>query len=136
MADEKPVQSKPKRRVKNPETFRERALKAQDAASRPERKKRVRRAGGKLSKGAAPLKKRAHVKLPKPVAKVLDAVGKVAFPVYLRNSWQELKLVTWPSWKESRQLTFAVIIFAVLFGVVIALVDYGLGKIFKHILLK
>ncbi|HET6924667.1 MAG TPA: preprotein translocase subunit SecE [Candidatus Saccharimonadales bacterium] len=55
---------------------------------------------------------------------------------YLRDSWRELKLVAWPSRRQSRQLTFAVIIFSVIFGGLIAIVDYGLDKLFKHIILK
>jgi preprotein translocase SecE subunit len=66
----------------------------------------------------------------------LRLLGKVLFPAYLRNSWQELRLVTWPNWKQSRQLTSAVLIFAIIFGAVIALVDYGLDKVFRSILLK
>jgi preprotein translocase SecE subunit len=49
---------------------------------------------------------------------------------------QELRLVTWPNWKQSRQLTFAVLVFAVIFGAAIAVVDYGLDKVFRNILLK
>ncbi len=55
---------------------------------------------------------------------------------FIISSWQELKFVTWPTKKESRDLTVAVIIFSVVFGVLIAGVDYGLDKLFKHLLLK
>lgn len=126
MAD-KPKQSKPsKRRVKNPETFRERALKASEGKPA----KATKTAAKSRTKPA----RRAH--LPKPVAKVFSAIGKVIVPVYLRNSWRELKLVTWPSWKQSRQLTFAVLVFAIVFGALVAVVDYGLDKVFRNILLK
>lgn len=137
MADN-PKESKSKRRVvKNPETFRERALKASEAAEKPSRRAGLKRAGDKLGAPvAAPLKKAAASKQAGPVVKALRSVGKVILPKYVRNSWQELRLVTWPSWKESRRLTFAVLVFAVVFGVVIAVVDYGLDKIFRNILLK
>jgi preprotein translocase SecE subunit len=63
-------------------------------------------------------------------------VGRHVFPRYFRNSWRELRQVTWPSRRESRQLTTAVIIFSVIFGVLIAGVDYGLDKAFKEIFIK
>ncbi len=63
-------------------------------------------------------------------------VGKILGLGYFRGAWQELKLVTWPTWHESRRLTGAVIMFSVVFGALVALVDYGLDKLFKQILLK
>lgn len=63
-------------------------------------------------------------------------IGRILGFSYVRSSWKELKDVTWPSWQESRRLTTAVIIFSVIFGVLIALVDYGLDKLFKQVLLK
>ena len=60
----------------------------------------------------------------------------ILLPPYIRNSWKELKLVNWPNFKLSRQLTLAVVIFALFFGISIALIDSGLSKIFKVILLK
>lgn len=63
-------------------------------------------------------------------------LGRLIGLAYLRSSWQELKDVTWPSWHESRRLTSAVIIFSLVFGVLIAVVDYGLDKLFKQLLLK
>lgn len=134
MADDDKAKPKPKkRRVKNPETFRERALKANESAGAPSKKARR----GRLSKGLAAVGRGLSGFRPlRPLFKVLGLIGKVIIPPYVRNSWKELKLVTWPSWKESRRLTYAVLIFAVAFGAVIALVDYGLDKVFKHILLK
>lgn len=128
MADTKPT--KAKRLVKNPETFRERAVKAGEAGDKPTRSETVKKAGGSLfSPLTSPLRRIGNFK---PVR----LVGKVIVPPYVRNSWKELKLVTWPTWKESRQLTFAVLVFAIIFGAVIALVDFGLDKIFRNILLK
>jgi preprotein translocase SecE subunit len=137
MADQ--AKNKSKRRVKNPETFRERAIKAADTAAKPSSAKRgrVKRAGGKLVRPvASPIKKVAGSKPLRPLVKVLKFIGKIIFPSYFRQSWRELKLVTWPTWKQSRQLTFAVLIFAVVFGAIISGVDYGLDKIFRNVLLK
>ena len=55
---------------------------------------------------------------------------------YIRDSAQELRNVTWPSFRESMRLTGAVILFSVIFGALIAVVDYGLDKVFRQILLK
>ena len=57
-------------------------------------------------------------------------------PKFFREAWQELKLVSWPDRKETAKLTLAVLVFAIIFGATIALVDYGLDKVFKELLLK
>lgn len=139
MADKQPV--KPKRLVKSPETFRERALKASETSDKPKRTARLKQAGGRV---ASPILRPAGqasgkffgLKPFRVLRKPLRLVGKVVFPVYLRNSWRELRQVEWPNWRQSRQLTFAVLVFAVIFGAAIAIVDYGLDKVFKNILLK
>lgn len=133
--------AKPKRRVKNPETFRERAVKASEASGKPSKARRLQQAGGKVASPVAGPVRRAWRKLwsvqPfKFIARILHWIGLVLLPPYVRNSWKELRLVTWPKWKESRSLTFAVLIFAVVFGAAVAIVDYGLDKLFRHILLK
>jgi preprotein translocase SecE subunit len=63
-------------------------------------------------------------------------LGHVLWPAYFRNSWKEMRQVTWPNRRESMQLTTAVIIFATVFGLMIAIVDFGLDKLFKQVLLK
>lgn len=68
--------------------------------------------------------------------KVLRVAGRILWPVYFRNSWKELRQVTWPKRRESWQLTGAVLLFSAVFGVLIALVDYLLDKLFKEVLLK
>lgn len=137
---EEPTQRK-RRIVKNPETFRERAVKAAETSDKPKRATRARRASGKVvSPIFRPLgrlfRKIGSFRIVRIFRRPARFIGKILVPVYFRNSWKELKLVNWPSWRESRQLTFAVLIFAIIFGASIALVDYGLDKVFKHILLK
>jgi len=139
MADNKPVT--PKRLVKNPETFRERAIKAAEASDKPNRTDGLKRAGGKVTSPVLKPIGRTVGKIfaLRPFAiigKVLRLIGKIILPAYFRQSWQELRLVTWPNWKQSRQLTFAVLVFATIFGALIAIVDYGLDKVFKDVLLK
>ena len=132
---------KAKRLVKNPETFRERAVKASELSDKPKRTARMR------AKVKAVLRKVFHpfvvffsrlFKIPpfNWIAKLGKWIGYVVVPIYLRNSVKELKFVTWPTFKQSRALTSAVLIFAIVFGAAVALVDVGLDRLFKHILLK
>lgn len=140
MADQ-PENTKKKRIVKNPETFRERAIKAAEGIDKPSRASRVKSSSGKI---ASPVFKPIGRALTavfgsvvfKPFRRPLRLIGLVLLPRFVRNSWKELKLVHWPSWHESRALTYAVLVFAVAFGATIAVVDYGLDKLFRDILLK
>src|SRR5579862_611732 len=68
--------------------------------------------------------------------KPIHLIGLVLVPRYFRNSWRELRMVAWPSRRESRRLTSAVLVFAVIFGVLVAVVDFGLDKLFKKVILK
>ena len=68
--------------------------------------------------------------------RVVQFLSKITGINYIRGSFQELKLVTWPTRREGRRLTTAVIIFSVVFGALIAVVDFGLDKLFKQLLLK
>jgi preprotein translocase SecE subunit len=63
-------------------------------------------------------------------------IGLILWPPYFRNSARELMLVTWPNFRQTWRLTFAVLSFAAVFGLLIAGVDYGLDKLFKEVLLK
>lgn len=125
--------AKPKRRVlKQAETVREKAEKStKDLA--PKEPGVIRLAARYI---AAPLRG-----IGRGLAKIghkqpLRAIGHVLWPTYFRNSWKELRQVTWPRRRESWQLTTAVIVFAAIFGILIALVDFGLDKLFKQVLLK
>ena len=61
---------------------------------------------------------------------------KYLVPPYFKNSWRELQLVTWPNRKQTRDLTFAVILFSIVFGIMVAIVDFGLDKLFKKVILQ
>jgi preprotein translocase SecE subunit len=63
-------------------------------------------------------------------------LGRILLPSYFRNSFRELKLVTWPGRRESLRLTSAVLVFSVIFGGIVAIVDFGLDKLFKELILK
>src|ERR1700724_3520274 len=66
----------------------------------------------------------------RPITRPLAAIGRRIVPPYFRTSWHEPRQVPWPNHKQTRQLTSAVIIFAVVFGVLVAVFDYGLDKLF------
>ena len=130
MADNEPEQPTTKRRLKPAApSVRQKVEKAQTDADKPSKKRHLRAAGQTAGK---PFKK---------VAKVFDRqpfrfIGRILWPKFARNAFKELQMVTWPTRKETRQLTFAVLVFAALFGAVIAGVDYGLDKLFRTVLLK
>ncbi|MCX6729648.1 MAG: preprotein translocase subunit SecE [Candidatus Saccharibacteria bacterium] len=131
----------PKRKL---ETVRERS------ENTPANKSRVRKVATTAKKASGPLKvvgrvlsKLAHpfkfLLAPfrtKPARFVGRILNKVLLINYFMSAWKELKQVTWPGRKETRQLTFAVFIFATVFGVMITLTDYGLDKVFKKVILK
>jgi len=108
---------KKRRVVRKSETVREQAVKS--SKPKAEKKRRVR---GAAKKAAKPLKGLRFLRY--------------IIPPYFRNSWQELKKVTWPGRKETWQLTLAVFMFAIVFGLLVGITDYGLDKVFKRIFLN
>jgi preprotein translocase SecE subunit len=105
------------------ETVRERASGTRQITERPSRVRAVTSRIGSLS-------------IWKPFKAAGRFLAKYLVPPYFKNSWRELKLVTWPNRKQTRQLTFAVIVFSIVFGAVVALLDYGLDKLFKKVILN
>lgn len=124
--------AKPKRRmVKKAETVREIAQKSTE--KQPKKRGIL---SLTLSYIAWPFRPVGRLLLRVGRLKPFRILGRILFPTYFRNSWKELQQVTWPGRKESLQLTLAVIIFSIVFGAIIAVVDYGLDKVFKQVLLK
>lgn len=123
-----------KRLVKNPETFREKAIKATENSGRPTRSRKLKQASGKVASPIFSPIGRALSRIFN--RKPFRIIGRILLPTYFRNSFRELRLVEWPKPKQARDLTFAVLAFAVVFGGAVALVDYGLDKVFRSILLK
>jgi len=54
---------------------------------------------------------------------------------FLISPFREIKLVTWPDWKTTLRLTFAVVCFSVIFGIMISLLDWVFEIIFKKVFL-
>ncbi|HEX5395112.1 MAG TPA: preprotein translocase subunit SecE [Candidatus Saccharimonadales bacterium] len=71
-----------------------------------------------------------------PVGRLLKKVFRWMVPRYFINAWKELKLVTWPNRSETWKLTSAVFVFALVFGILVTVVDLGLDQIFKRFILK
>lgn len=53
---------------------------------------------------------------------------------YVRESIEELKKVTWPTWEELKGSTLVVMLFSVIMGVYIAGLDVGLSWIVDKIM--
>ena len=53
---------------------------------------------------------------------------------YVLESIQELKQVTWPTWEELKGSTFVVMLFSVIMGLYIWLLDLGLSLIVDFIM--
>ncbi|HZM63991.1 MAG TPA: preprotein translocase subunit SecE [Candidatus Saccharimonadales bacterium] len=91
----------------------------------------------------APPKKRGIVRLTlyyislpfRIVGRGIKKVGRYIVPGYFKKSWEELKQVTWPTGRDTFKLTIAVIIFSILFGLMVTVVDFGLDKVFRKVLI-
>lgn len=131
-------QTPKRRRLRKPETVRQRTEKVQ--ISQPEKPRRLRTATsvfGKRFRRAREVGGREYY-LPLPDNKLGRFLNKRRrfVPRFIREAWSELKQVTWPNMKETFKLTFAVIMFATVFGLLIAVTDFGLEKLFKEVLLR
>ncbi|MBI2592482.1 preprotein translocase subunit SecE [Candidatus Saccharibacteria bacterium] len=84
-----------------------------------------------LSRGLS-AKKRLLWRLLRPFARPIGWL----MPTYFINSWREVKQVSWPNRRETWRLTLAVFVFAIVFGALIAGVDWVLDQGFKKVILK
>lgn len=133
-----------KRQLKPAETIREKATRT---SAQPVKQRRIRKAAAVAASPFA-LLWRGVKRVLKPFRFVLvpfktkpaRAVGRFLASVlllrYFRNAWKELRLVQWPNARETAKLTFAVFMFAIFFSLIISVVDYGLDKLFKQLIIK
>lgn len=134
--------NKKRRVVKKTETVREKREKAATAAPKQRRVRQtvgkvnqpVKAAGRNIAKAASPLSFIAKPFQTKPARFVGRILSKILLLGYIHASWKELRLVTWPSRRETFKLTMAVFVFAIGFALIIAGLDYGLDKVFKQLL--
>jgi preprotein translocase SecE subunit len=136
MADAKKSKIR-KARVRKAPTLREQA----ELARTKSETKKPRRISRATAKTGAALRKTRITR--NPVTKLLARLGRIILkvlrwivPKYFINAWREVRLVTWPSRKETWRLTFAVFIFAIVFGALVSGVDKILDIIFKQVILK
>lgn len=111
--------------------MRERAAKT--AEPKQQKQHRVKRVAGKVF---SPARKLGGLKIWKPFKFIGRFLAKYVIPPYIRNSFRELRQVTWPSRKQTLQLTRDVILFSVIFGILVAIFDFGLDKLFKQVILR
>jgi len=133
MAEEK------KARVRKAETVRERnekATKKAEVDANKVKKQPIRKAAGVVIKPLSPLKVLARPFQVRPVRFVFRWLGRILLPRYFRNSFKELRQVTWTTRRQTWKLTFAVLIFAIVFGFLVTITDYGLDKVIKRIVLR
>ena len=83
-----------------------------------------------------PLKQIGHVFRWLGSRKVVRFIAKIIGIRYIARSWRELKQVTWPKFRESTRLVGAVLVFSLAFGTFVAILDYGLNKVFQNVILK
>lgn len=137
----KETKSEPKakrvRRVRKAETVRERNAKASAKASKTGRLSKTKTgASNAVSKVGRGLKKEIYIPMPDNKFGRFLNKRRSFIPKYFKESWKEVKQVTWPNRKTTWQLTFAVFMFALIFGAIITIVDYGLDKVFRAVLVK
>lgn len=96
---------------------------------------------GKLEKAKESQRKRGGQtkgKVGSPLSKVFGFLGKILsklVPGFLKGAFNEIRQVTWPGRRETIRLTWAVFVFAIIFSIIVAALDFVLDKIFKSIIL-
>lgn len=118
------------RRLRAPVTMRERAAKSQQA--KPSRLPSLK----PLTKPFGVFGRFRRIPVWRPLKIAGRIIGKILVPPYIRSSFRELRQVTWPNRSQTLELTGAVIVFSVIFGVIVAIVDFGLDKLFKQVILR
>ena len=116
-----------KPRIRKAETSNQLAKKQQDKKTR---NKKLRR----KSPGLPRLFKKASLPDNK-FGRLLSKIGRVILPGFLRGAFQEIKQTTWPGRSETLRLAWAVFVFAIIFSIIVAGLDYVLDKIFRSIIL-
>ena len=97
--------------------------------------RRLKRTSGRLSGLTKSLRREIYLPMPdNKVGRFLNKRRRLT-PRYFREAWEELKQVTWPTRRETLKLTLAVFTFAIIFGLLVAVVDFGLDKLFKKVIL-
>ena len=126
------------RRKKAPETVRERAEK--DATKKASTTK-TQAVKTKIHRPLSKLR-RASAKEYHPIKAPDNKAGRIMnkrvrfVPKFVRESWAELKLVTWPTKREAASKTVAVIIFAAVIMIFVQVLDKIFSQLVKEIILR
>lgn len=138
---EKSAKTAKKRQLKKTETVRERTNRT---VSAPPKKRHIRRATSHIAKPfrvvgrfiarlLSPFNFLLKPFKTRPARAVGRFLSRVLLLKFFREAWAELRLVRWPTARETVRLTVAVFVFSILFGAIVAITDYGLDKIFKKV---
>ena len=116
-------------------SMRDSSAKSRAKAEKP---KKIRKAAGAAKKPLSTVKRALnqeyHLIKPKKDDKFLTKSRKIT-PGYFRSAWNEMKFVKWPGAKETWRLVMAVFVFALVLGTTIAVLDYGLEKLLREVIL-
>lgn len=130
-------QVKPTAPIKPAKTMRQASAKSRANAAKP---KRVRKAADAATKPVHAIRKALTTQyhLNERTEKHEEnffTKSRTFTPSYFKKAWGELRQVTWPGGKETWRLVFAVFVFAIVMGAMIAILDYGLEKILREVIL-
>lgn len=120
---------------KSKTTLRERNKKAAESKDKP---RRIRKAASQAKRpvsGAAKLLSTEFHVVPRKEEHNFFTKSRRATPRYFVDSMAELKNVTWPGRSETWKLVFAVFVFAMFMGGFIAILDFGLERAFRNVVL-
>lgn len=138
MAEKKPADSKKVEAPKKKTSMRESSAKTRAKAEKPKRVRKAASAAKRpVSSVGSALTKEFHLlgaNNDKRDEKFLTKSRKLT-PGYFRSAWAEMKFVTWPGRKETWRLVFAVFVFAIVLGVLIAVLDYALERLLREVIL-
>lgn len=136
------AKNKKKRTLKKrqPESIREQTKKNTKARAEQNKPRTLKKVTNKVSsaKQKATTTAKREYYLPVPEGKVGSWLNKrrSLIPQFIKNSWKELRQVTWPTRSETVKLTISVLVFAIAFGSLIAGVDYVLDIVFRRVILN
>ncbi len=89
----------------------------------------------KPEKSEKPVEKPVKKSEKKPAKKPFILIRPIVyFFRYLRDSWREIRQVRWPSRKATWKLFFAILIYTLLFGAIIMLLDALFSWLFNLII--
>jgi preprotein translocase SecE subunit len=139
VAEDKKTSSKAKKAdIKKPaKTMRQASAKSRANAAKPKRVRKAADAAGKpVNALGKALSTQYHLgeRTDEHEKRFLSKSRSLA-PSYFTNAWKELRQVTWPGFKETWRLVSAVFVFAIVIGVAIAVLDFGLEKLLREVIL-